>query len=240
MIMASTNTLPTDKLENLSDVKETFLQKNKYYIIGGIIGAIVVVVLILWLVVGVFDKKSSDNSSDVQDPLPEIKNTTPSVGGPLPLGDTMLQLVLNQHNMPGIISPIQKVYQSGKVETIDGVIKSITTTIQWPSGSLLYKDSLGRRNDFLCPPILNLFNGEPVEIPDSIFKIAKEYGPYITNSDITMSTLNIRNDGTTIKLNQLFPRGSQFSFKVDNDFNIFCGFQYKTKYFKDEIINEPA
>ena len=223
MIMASTNTLPTDKLENLSDVKETFLQKNKYYIIGGIIGAIVVVVLILWLVVGVFDK-----------------NTTPSVGGPLPLGDTMLQLVLNQHNMPGIISPIQKVYQSGKVETIDGVIKSITTTIQWPSGSLLYKDSLGRRNDFLCPPILNLFNGEPVEIPDSIFKIAKEYGPYITNSDITMSTLNIRNDGTTIKLNQLFPRGSQFSFKVDNDFNIFCGFQYKTKYFKDEIINEPA
>jgi hypothetical protein len=190
-------------------------------------------------VVGIFDK-NSDNSSNESDPLPEVKNTTPSVGGPSRLGDAMLQLVLNSNNTSGITSPIQKVYQSGRIETIDGVIKSITTTIQWPAGSLLYKDSLGRRNDFLCPPILDLFNGEPVEIPDSILNIAKEYGPYITNSDITMSTLNVRNDDTTIKLNQLFPRGSQFSFKVDNDFNISCEFRYKTKYFKDELINEPV
>jgi hypothetical protein len=216
--------IPTDAVNSLPAVQESIFKKYKLYIIGGSISAIVGVFLILWLVFGIFDK-NSDNSS---------------VGGPSRLGDAMLQLVQNSNNTSGITSPIQKVYQSGRIETIDGVIKSITTTIQWPSGSLLYKDSLGRRNDFLCPPILDLFNGEPVEIPNSILNIAKEYGPYNTNSDITMSTLNVRNDDTTIKLNQLFPRGSQFSFKVDNDFNISCEFRYKTKYFKDELINEPV
>jgi len=216
--------IPTDAVNSLPAVQESIFKKYKLYIICGSISAIVGVFLILWLVFGIFDK-NSDNSS---------------VGGPSRLGDAMLQLVQNSNNTSGITSPIQKVYQSGRIETIDGVIKSITTTIQWPSGSLLYKDSLGRRNDFLCPPILDLFNGEPVEIPNSILNIAKEYGPYNTNSDITMSTLNVRNDDTTIKLNQLFPRGSQFSFKVDNDFNISCEFRYKTKYFKDELINEPV
>ena len=190
---------------------ETFLQKNKYYIIGGIIGAIVIVVVILWLV-GVFDSKSSDNSPDNS---PDV--LSPLKGGPL-------QLVLNQHNLAGIEDVMTGIYKDNLM----------TYSINWPVGTLRYKDVQGISTDVLFPNVTQLLDGTPAQIPALIPKAAGNYGPYITKSNIminrtpndytphviTESNSMINNPQEQLIKNYSFPAGSIFAFTVDNEFNI--------------------
>ena len=190
---------------------ETFLQKNKYYIIGGIIGAIVIVVVILWLV-GVFDSKSSDNSPDNS---PDV--LSPLKGGPL-------QLVLNQNNLAGIENVEIGVYRNNLM----------TYSINWPIGTLRYKDVQSISDDVLFPNVTQLLDGTPAQIPALIPKAAGNYGPYITKSNIminktpndytphviTESNSMINNPQEQLIKKYSFPAGSIFAFTVDNEFNI--------------------
>lgn len=173
----------------VAPIEEPFLQKYKPYIIGvSVVCVIVVIVVVSLWITGVFDKKSTP------DALQQSKS------GPL-------QLVLNQHDLPGI----EKVMTSSYSED------SMIYTVNWPIGTLQYKDVQG--GIVLFPEVIQLLDGTPGQIPALIPKTAGEYGPYITKSNISVSVTNNRGAAGVVT-SKLYPAGSVFGFKIDELFNI--------------------
>jgi hypothetical protein len=174
---------------------ETFLQKYKYYFLVGFIAiAIAVIVLVSLWMAGVFDSKSSDN---IPDDLSEPKS------GPL-------QLIFNQNNLAGIENTMSSSYSED----------SIVYHINWPIGTLRYKDVEGISSDVFFPEITHMFDGPPAQIPALIPKTAGEYGPYITKSKIIITLTNNKGAAGVVGTPKIYPAGSIFGFKVDNKFNI--------------------
>ena len=89
-------------------------------------------------------------------------------------------------------------------------------SINWPIGSLQYKDPKG--NVVLFPQVNSISDG-PAQIPTTIPVVAGNYGPYATKSNIIITT-NLYKAGMGIVKNYTYPAGSVFAFKVDEQFNI--------------------
>jgi hypothetical protein len=178
----------------LAPIEEPFLKKYKPYIIGvSVVCVIAVIVVVSLWIAGVFDSKSSNNTPD---------NLSESKSGPL-------QLVLNQHNLAGIEKEMTSAYSED----------SIIYHINWPIGTLRYKDVQGISSDVFFPEITHMYDGTPAQIPALIPKTAGEYGPYITKSKIIITLTN--NKGAAgVVTGKVYPAGSIFGIKVDNKFNI--------------------
>jgi hypothetical protein len=180
----------------LAPIEEPFLKKYKPYIIGvSVVCVIAVIVVVSLWIAGVFDSKSA----------PDVPQQPKS--GPL-------QLVLNQDNLPGIEKEMSSAYSEN----------SMIYTINWPVGSLQYKDVQGASVGVIFPEVTQqLLDGTFGQIPALIPKTAGEYGPYITKSNINVSVTDNRG-AAGIVTGKTYPAGSIFAFKVDDLFNITCYF----------------
>ena len=106
--------------------------------------------------------------------------------------------------MAGIQIPITTSYQ----------IDNKTYTFYWPLVTYQYKDINNVKPDLFVPKCSRLIDRSPTYIPDNIPVEAAEYGPYLMDTSVLVK---IEQDNITKEL--LYPRGSIFTLKVDDQLN---------------------
>jgi hypothetical protein len=208
--------IPIDAVDSLPAVQESIFQKYKIYIICGSISAIVGVFLILWLVVGIFDKKPSPPGGYNQPDVSPLSITSDQSVAPLELAT--LQLVPRANDLQlSWDNAMTLIYEENNISFLGHSIGTTTYIIHWFIDALQYKNT---KTGQICafPKVM-----DDVKIPETIPARAATYGPYQLMTPVIIQITKSRDRyeiDTKIDNEYKYPAGSIFSFTVDNQLNV--------------------